>query len=102
MKGPSVSRHTSAERARPACEPSGRARSAEVCRVVRSTIACPDADVLVQPSIRAHRELSISLDQVGDHSQNDHATVMENNRPTNLERTSPTSVPVVKHVIAQG
>jgi hypothetical protein len=40
MKGPSLSRRTSTERAWTAYEPSVCARSLEVCRVVRSTTTC--------------------------------------------------------------
>ena len=77
MKGPSLSRHTSTERARTAYEPSVRARSADVCRVrtFHHTHAPGRLTFSFSHLCELARELSISLDQDGRHSRNDHAVV---------------------------
>src|SRR5512143_2388786 len=102
MKGPSLSRHTSAERARAAHTPfrshaiSRRApgRTVHHCMSERLTFSFSHLFELA-------RELSISLDQDGRHSQNDRLAVMAKRDDTILERTSHDRRPRSKDLVTQ-
>jgi hypothetical protein len=89
MKGPSLSRHTSSERGRTAYEPSVRARSLEGGRVITFHQRRPGTLTFSFSHLfERARALSISLDQDGRHSRNDHRVIMLDTDDTVLERTS--------------